>query len=173
MWCVWRDLTCPPPRQMYAFRTMLQSMYTLIQAILGNFDFTLMWEVSPILAPILFLSFVVVSIIVLLNLIIGILSCALDAALEETRVRDTAAAETEAAWKQACALNGWTAEERAQHFHERPWDQVALITADLLWFPITLLGCGACCARSVVSGSCFVNCSWCAIVVTHIGKNCG
>ena len=39
--------------QVFGFRTLTQSMFTLLGALLGNFDFQSMLVVAPRLAPVL------------------------------------------------------------------------------------------------------------------------
>ena len=58
-------------QDLYSFRTITQSMFTLMRALLGDFDYDAMWTSSPTMAPILFITFVFLAVIIMLNMFIG------------------------------------------------------------------------------------------------------
>lgn len=68
---------------MYAFRNVTQSMYSLIRYLLGDFDAEELLAVNPFLAPILFGLFMVLSVFVVLNMFIAIISDAYTETKEE------------------------------------------------------------------------------------------
>jgi hypothetical protein len=54
------------------YRTSGQSAYTLIRAILGDFDFDSLQTAHPVMGPLFFISFVCVAVLVVFNVIIAI-----------------------------------------------------------------------------------------------------
>lgn len=65
------------------FMDLTESIFTLMQMILGEFDFGAILEVNAILGPILFLSYIVVVVFVLVNMFLAILGYAYDEVMEK------------------------------------------------------------------------------------------
>ena len=56
------------------FSTLLMSLLTLGRALLGDFDLSRLYEVSPVMGPLLFFAFVFFFVFVLLNMLIAIIT---------------------------------------------------------------------------------------------------
>jgi hypothetical protein len=56
------------------FKTLGDTIFTLMRSLLGDFDFTSMQEEGPIIGPLLFVSFVGLAVFVVLNMLIAIIS---------------------------------------------------------------------------------------------------
>ena len=56
------------------FRTVGDSMYTLMRSLLGDFDFTTLQESNIYMGPVLFIFFVILAVFVVLNMLIAIIS---------------------------------------------------------------------------------------------------
>lgn len=59
---------------LYGFRNLTQSFFTLARALLGDFEFEPLREVAPFLGPLLFFLFIMLAVFVLLNMFIAIIS---------------------------------------------------------------------------------------------------
>ena len=70
------------------FSDFASSFTTLFLVILGEFDFSALNESNPVLAPILFFSFVIVVFFVLVNMFIAILSEAHEAVASRNEEAD-------------------------------------------------------------------------------------
>jgi hypothetical protein len=66
-----------------SYRTIGQSVFTLLRSLLGDFDFEEMQYVHPIMGPLFFVLFVSLSIFVLLNILIAIISDSYAEAMDE------------------------------------------------------------------------------------------
>jgi polycystin 2 len=53
---------------LFEFRNMTQSIYSLARMVLGDFDFESMRLVNPVLGPFLFGCFIVLAAFILLNM---------------------------------------------------------------------------------------------------------
>jgi hypothetical protein len=67
-------LTLSPP---------LSSFFSLLQALLGEFDFDALREANPYMGPVVFIAFIVLSVFVVLNMLIAIISDAYQEAKDE------------------------------------------------------------------------------------------
>ena len=56
------------------YRNLTSTFYSLLEAMLGNFDFNELEKIDKVAAPFLFLSFISVETLVLLNVIIAIIA---------------------------------------------------------------------------------------------------
>jgi hypothetical protein len=66
------------------FQTMASSFFSLIKALLGEFDFDALREANPYMGPAMFIVFIVLSVFVVLNMLIAIISDAYKEAKKET-----------------------------------------------------------------------------------------
>ena len=57
-----------------SFRTIGQTVYTLIRSLLGDFEFEELQEAHGYMGPLLFVIFVVLAVFVVLNMLIAIIS---------------------------------------------------------------------------------------------------
>jgi hypothetical protein len=73
------------------YRTLLQTAFSLTRLLMGDYDFEKMYEVNSFLAPVLFMSFTVLSAFILINMFLAILNDSL------LIVKDQIACELEAA----------------------------------------------------------------------------
>jgi len=67
------------------FRTIGQSMFSLLRSLLGDFDFVQLQEAHGHMGPTLFILFVVLAVFVVLNILIAIISEAYDTCREEMK----------------------------------------------------------------------------------------
>lgn len=72
--------------QLYNYRTITTSFYTLFRAMLGDFDFNETYELHFIIGPLFFLMFVGIAFLVVLNIIIAIIADAYVEANEERKI---------------------------------------------------------------------------------------
>lgn len=68
---------------LFEYRNMTSSFFALIRALLGDFDFEGLRETNRLLGPVLFSSFVLLAVFVLLNMFIAIISESYDETKDE------------------------------------------------------------------------------------------
>jgi hypothetical protein len=67
--------------RLYNYRNLTSTFYTLLQALLGDFDFDELTTEDKLFGPFLFLAFVTVAVFVILNVVIAIIGNAYDETL--------------------------------------------------------------------------------------------
>jgi hypothetical protein len=73
--------------KLFAFSTLKQSALTLIRSLLGDFDFVALKDANAFMGPLLFVLFIGVSVFVVLNMFIAIISDAYEECKQEQRIK--------------------------------------------------------------------------------------